>query len=162
MSYCWGAASNNLITTSENLRQRMSSIDWDDIRRLVRDVIQLCWALDIPYLWIDSLCVTQDSQEDWAIESSRMADVYRNATLTVAASSATDPNPSLYSDRWGYDKLRKVVNSRDLDTNGLHARIHYPLAGVTIKHKEEIYLHRSNEIQITRSDSRRYRRGRGN
>ena len=69
-----------------------------------------------------------------------MADVYRNATLTVAASSAIDPNLSLYSDRWGYDKLRKVVNSQDLDTNRLHARIHYPLAGVTIKHKEETYF----------------------
>jgi hypothetical protein len=43
-----------------------------------------------PYLWIDSLCIIQDSALDWRLESSRMGSVYANSYLTIAAANADD------------------------------------------------------------------------
>jgi hypothetical protein len=42
----------------------------------------------VEYLWIDSLCIIQDSIEDWRAESAKMQDYYRNAYLTVSALEA--------------------------------------------------------------------------
>src|ERR1700761_7819454 len=44
------------------------------------------------YLWIDSLCILQDSSSDWSIESSRMSEVYGSSFLTIYASSTTNSN----------------------------------------------------------------------
>jgi hypothetical protein len=55
-----------------------------------KDAIMVTRNLGIRYLWIDSLCILQDSEADWAIEASRMADIYRYSTLTIAASSSMD------------------------------------------------------------------------
>lgn len=50
-----------------------------------RDAVRVTRALGHRYLWIDSLCILQDSFDDWDIESSRMRDYYKNAILTIAA-----------------------------------------------------------------------------
>jgi len=42
----------------------------------------------MPYIWIDSLCIVQDDQEDWAKEASSMASVYKYAYLVIAATSS--------------------------------------------------------------------------
>ncbi len=54
-----------------------------------RDAIEFSRKLGIRYLWIDSLCIVQGDQKDWETEASRMARVYRDATLTLSASSAS-------------------------------------------------------------------------
>lgn len=41
--------------------------------------------LGISYIWIDSLCIIQDSKEDWLQQSGKMAAIYENATITLAA-----------------------------------------------------------------------------
>jgi hypothetical protein len=46
--------------------------------------------LNLYYLWIDSLCIIQDSSEDWPREAARMTQVYKNAFVTISAASATD------------------------------------------------------------------------
>ncbi|KAG4432711.1 hypothetical protein IFR05_011811 [Cadophora sp. M221] len=40
------------------------------------------------YLWIDSLCILQDSVNDWIAESSRMDQVYSQAIFTIVADAA--------------------------------------------------------------------------
>ncbi|KAE9581179.1 hypothetical protein CGMCC3_g2731 [Colletotrichum fructicola] len=42
------------------------------------------------YLWIDSLCIVQDDADDWDREAARMAQVYSQAYVTIAATSAPD------------------------------------------------------------------------
>jgi hypothetical protein len=37
--------------------------------------IKVTEKLSIQYVWIDSLCIIQDSAEDWRLEYSRMGDV---------------------------------------------------------------------------------------
>jgi len=48
--------------------------------------------LGIRYLWIDSLCILQDDDKDWTLESASIQDVYTSAYCTVAATSAIDSN----------------------------------------------------------------------
>jgi len=45
--------------------------------------------LDVRYLWVDSLCIIQDSQEDQQKEISQMGFVYQNVYFTTAAAAAT-------------------------------------------------------------------------
>ncbi|EMD95242.1 hypothetical protein COCHEDRAFT_1027716 [Bipolaris maydis C5] len=54
--------------------------------------------LGIHYLWIDSLCIVQDSEQDWSQQASRMADVYQNSFLTIAAIAARDSGGGLFND----------------------------------------------------------------
>lgn len=46
-------------------------------------------------LWIDSLCIIQDNEEDWAREAASMAKVYSQAYCTLAALSSSDSNQGL-------------------------------------------------------------------
>jgi hypothetical protein len=41
--------------------------------------------MGVRYLWIDALCIVQDSADDWEQESKRMGSVYRNSKFTISA-----------------------------------------------------------------------------
>ncbi|KAM7212786.1 Heterokaryon incompatibility protein (HET) domain containing protein [Rhypophila decipiens] len=43
--------------------------------------------LGIQYIWIDSVCIVQDNDEDWKREAARMARYYQGAWLTLVASA---------------------------------------------------------------------------
>ncbi|KAF3033298.1 hypothetical protein E8E11_003213 [Didymella keratinophila] len=55
--------------------------------RLYQDAIELTKAIGKRYIWIDSLCIIQDSREDWASECERMSDIYSNCYMTISAMS---------------------------------------------------------------------------
>lgn len=54
------------------------------------DAIIVTRYLGLRYIWIDSLCICQDDDQDWARESARMCDVYSNAHLVIAANRSPD------------------------------------------------------------------------
>ncbi|KAI1093445.1 HET-domain-containing protein [Rostrohypoxylon terebratum] len=83
LSHCWGGIDPLLTTdTIENFQQ---SIPFDEIPANFRDAIIVTRQLGIRYLWIDSLCILQDSTEDWKVESKKMGYYYSHATLTILA-----------------------------------------------------------------------------
>ncbi|KAI8721686.1 HET domain-containing protein [Fusarium sp. LHS14.1] len=49
-----------------------------------QDMMSICRALPIRYLWIDSLCIFQDSDADFHSEAGTMAHIYQNAFLTLS------------------------------------------------------------------------------
>lgn len=51
----------------------------------MRDAVHAVRVLGLEWLWIDSLCIVQDSAEDWKREAGMMAGVYIGAEVTVAA-----------------------------------------------------------------------------
>lgn len=55
--------------------------------------------LGISFLWVDSLCIIQDSPDDWFHESERMNDVYSNAVCTIAATASSDPSGGCFRRR---------------------------------------------------------------
>jgi hypothetical protein len=54
-----------------------------------QDAVIMTRALGLRYLWIDSLCIHQDSAEDWAKEGSQMDKIYKCAWVTLVATSAS-------------------------------------------------------------------------
>ena len=53
----------------------------------------------VQWLWIDSLCIIQDSAEDWTREASRMHLVYKRGLLNISADSAADARAGLFNRR---------------------------------------------------------------
>ncbi|TVY23463.1 hypothetical protein LHYA1_G008378 [Lachnellula hyalina] len=100
LSYCWGkAGSRNYLTTKDNLEMRQKAVDVSTFPKTFNDAIVVCRYLDIRFLWIDSLCIVQDSKSDWQTQSQRMGDIYSNAALTISAAVGEDSHAGLFVDR---------------------------------------------------------------
>ena len=87
MSYCWGGP-QKLITTAQSIHSMTTGFELETVPSILRDAILVTRQLGIQYLWIDALCIVQDSPSDRAIELSKMGDIYRNATVTIASENA--------------------------------------------------------------------------
>jgi hypothetical protein len=62
---------------------------------MFNDVILVARHLGLRSLWIDSLCIIQDNQDDWAAQSALMCDVYKYAAVTLVAEDAADGSVGL-------------------------------------------------------------------
>ncbi|KAF0330594.1 het domain-containing protein [Colletotrichum asianum] len=83
LSHMWGPdpslCPQLLVSTIDSF---MLSISMHDLPKKYVDAIEITRALGFQYIWIDSLCIIQDSKEDWLREAVKMAAVYyhrRNA-----------------------------------------------------------------------------------
>ena len=70
------------------LEDRMQGISIAALPRNFQDAIIVTRMLNIRYLWIDSLCIIQDSNEDWLKESAEMGEIYKHSFVTIAATNA--------------------------------------------------------------------------
>ncbi|KAJ2990320.1 hypothetical protein NUW58_g3008 [Xylaria curta] len=96
LSHVWGGEVP-IRTTTETLDLFKDGIRLDSLPQTFRDAVFMARLLECPYLWIDSLCIIQDSKEDWTREAARMADAYGNAYVTIAAVAAENSNSGLFS-----------------------------------------------------------------
>lgn len=85
-----------MMTLTSNLEQRMVDIPWKDLPKTFHEAITVCRALMIPYLWIDSICIIQDSSKDWETQSSKMHTIYHESTITLAALDAANSLKGLF------------------------------------------------------------------
>jgi hypothetical protein len=65
-------------------------ISRDKFCKTFEDAIFITSILDLEYLWIDSLCIIQDDEDDWRQELALMSTVYGNSYLNIAAVGAFD------------------------------------------------------------------------
>ncbi|KAL8324116.1 hypothetical protein RB597_007718 [Gaeumannomyces tritici] len=98
LSYCWGDA-QTYICTAATLPDLLAGFSLDDLPQTLRDAVRVTRSLGLKYLWIDSLCIVQDSQADKAHEVGRMAQVYRNAYVTVGAGLAFSVHDGFLTDK---------------------------------------------------------------
>lgn len=89
LSHCWGGY-GGLRTYKSSLQDHMNSIEATLLSRTVADAVAITRGLGLQYLWVDTLCIVQDDTADWKAEAATMDLVYRNAVVTIAASSAKD------------------------------------------------------------------------
>ncbi|KAF1985363.1 HET-domain-containing protein [Aulographum hederae CBS 113979] len=89
LSYCWGTVLH-FTTTKATLDARKSGIDILDLPKTFQDAILIVSGLGVRYLWIDCLCICQDDVKDWERESSKMASIYSNSYIAIAAAAAVD------------------------------------------------------------------------
>jgi hypothetical protein len=89
ISHCWGTK-EFLKTSLRNIETLKAGIDFSDLPRTFQDAVSVARELAFKYIWIDSLCITQDSHEDWKHESALMASVYSNSYLNIAATASSE------------------------------------------------------------------------
>ena len=101
LSHRWGGSDVYKLTkaTHTNLR---SGIRTQILPRTFRDAVRAAKrGLGVRYLWIDSLCILQDpdDQSDWLKEALKMHKVYENAFCNLSATGAADSSQGLFFDR---------------------------------------------------------------
>ncbi|KAI0428585.1 heterokaryon incompatibility protein [Xylaria sp. FL1042] len=88
LSYVWGL-NNAYTTTTENVMlHRMHGGLENVIQNLpeaIKDAIELVRRLGFKYLWIDRLCIVQDSARSWKLNAYNMDLIYGNGVLTICA-----------------------------------------------------------------------------
>lgn len=92
LSYCWGGGVEpSLKLTGANIeRLKSGSESLESFDPTVRDAILVARALDIPYIWIDALCMLQDKDtNEWNEQAPKMNEIYGGSVLTLVAASAT-------------------------------------------------------------------------
>jgi hypothetical protein len=90
LSYVWGGAEQVRLTkaTIHQFRQPMGlQASFNSIPQTIKDAIELVSKLKEKYLWVDSLCIIQDDDEDMLAQISQMGDVYGGGVLTISAAS---------------------------------------------------------------------------
>jgi hypothetical protein len=103
LSHAWGSL-HLPITTATNLRRHCENIPWTSFSRTFQDAISISQGLGVRYIWIDSLCIIQDSPADWEAEAESMNLYYANAYLTLAAMSAAESSEGLLRPRYNLNE----------------------------------------------------------
>ena len=102
LSYCWGGDQDTKLKTS-NLPQFLRELPIESLGMTIQDAIETTRGLEIPYLWVDALCIIQDSAEDKHCQVERMHSIYRNSTVTIAAACAASHGEGFLRTQPGLD-----------------------------------------------------------
>ena len=89
LSYCWGDY-QPLKTFESNFAQHQNSISYFQLPKTFADLFVVAEALEIEYVWIDAVCIIQNSDTDKQTECASMADVYTNAVVTIVTLDAAN------------------------------------------------------------------------
>ncbi|PWY90953.1 HET-domain-containing protein [Aspergillus heteromorphus CBS 117.55] len=113
LSYVWGTSptiltsdrnpeSLILVTTRQNLSVlchphalSSSHLRLGRIPQTISDAMELTRKIGIQYLWVDTLCIVQDDEQDKARLISHIDDVYDNSTVTIMAATGNGPDEGL-------------------------------------------------------------------
>lgn len=88
LSYCWGG--DQAVKLKDNLVQPwQKDVPYSQLPQTIKDAVRVTMDLGLHCLWIDALCIIQDSDQDKAEQISRMADIYEQAHMTISAARAT-------------------------------------------------------------------------
>lgn len=101
LSHSWGKKPVELLlrllqSTFEDLSRAQPV---QNLPKTFRDAIDVAQHFGIDYIWIDRLCIFQDSAEDWQKEASTMQDVYRNAQFSICALGSEDSDTGCFFER---------------------------------------------------------------
>ncbi|KAK2758464.1 heterokaryon incompatibility protein [Colletotrichum kahawae] len=110
LSYCWGGDQKVLLrrrTLTEMSTQ--DGIQEDTLQQSVRDAVKVTRMLGFRYLWVDAFCIIQDCKKDQQKEIGRMATIYKNAAITIAAGTAQRAKDGFLKQAGAYLPDERVV-----------------------------------------------------
>jgi hypothetical protein len=87
LSYCWGGEQPDSLQ-QDRLSAYSREIPSEKLPQTIKDAIIVTRNLGLRYLWVDSLCIIQDSELDKRSEISRMRLIFRHAFVTISAATA--------------------------------------------------------------------------
>ncbi|KAK1590079.1 heterokaryon incompatibility protein-domain-containing protein [Colletotrichum navitas] len=85
LSHVWGGP-QKVTTTHSNIAQHLASISVKSLGKSIRDAITFVRVLGIRYLWVDALCIVQES--DKIDEINNIGKIYRDAWVVIAAEAS--------------------------------------------------------------------------
>lgn len=98
LSHRWGDKSMLRLLTC-NVENYRSEVPFESLPKNFQHAIIVTSDLGYKYLWIDSLCIIQDSHEDWLKEGIQMGQIFKNAQCNIAASAFEDSQTGLFRSR---------------------------------------------------------------
>ncbi|PVH85125.1 HET-domain-containing protein, partial [Cadophora sp. DSE1049] len=116
LSHCWGGGISSA-TLRSNVDTRSEVLPTSHLPVNFRDAISITRELGYRYLWIDALCILQDSQSDWQGHLPHMGTIYQFAVVTIAADVAKGVvyfRPSLHDSPGGPIQKRGWTLQEDL------------------------------------------------
>lgn len=101
LSHCWGTSklSKFSILNSKLLKKLCEWIYISQLDQVLQDAVFIARSLSLGFLWVDSLCIFQDSKADWQREAPLMSHVYSGAMINIAASIAAGHGVSCFPER---------------------------------------------------------------
>lgn len=121
LSYVWGGVSGDYQTTQANILQRMSpgGLSECTLPATIADALELCRRLGERYLWVDALCIIQDSREDKGVQIGVMEQIYGGSLVTVFAIGGRNAHAGLPGLREGTRSRHQQIET----IQGLHLTV---------------------------------------
>ncbi|RGP62993.1 hypothetical protein FSPOR_8977 [Fusarium sporotrichioides] len=88
--------------SSDNLNELRNEIKLSELPASFRDAIITRRHLDVPYIWIDSLCILQmgpTAEQDWLHHAEEMHRVYEHYLLNISIDVSEDPHQGAFRAR---------------------------------------------------------------
>jgi hypothetical protein len=98
LSYKWGE-SRRYVTNTQNLELHKTEIPLKALPWTFKDAIYVANTLRFSWLWIDALCILQDSKDDQTHEIEKMDLIFRHSVLTLFAVTAEHADSGLLVSR---------------------------------------------------------------
>lgn len=108
LSYCWGGESSFKLN-SATLKDFEDGIDLSEWPATLRDAVIITRLQGQRYLWIDAICILQDSLEDCVAEMTRMCDIYRLSLFTIVAAGSPHTGHGILNPRTPDPPLTKLA-----------------------------------------------------
>ncbi|XDG08374.1 hypothetical protein ABKA04_007989 [Annulohypoxylon sp. FPYF3050] len=94
--------------TVTTIQDHEKGIPWTSLPKTFQDAVTICRAMGVSYLWIDTLCILQQSpgltkaqveitEKDFAEQNSVMANIYRGSYFTISADISTNMNSGIFA-----------------------------------------------------------------
>lgn len=89
MSHCWNHDQDiHSVKLTKDSKQRLESgFPISELPKKFRDAVAIARWMKVDYLWVDALCIVQDSRADWQEQSSFMGDIYAGSYCNIAATN---------------------------------------------------------------------------
>lgn len=124
LSYVWGGPGDYYWTTTENIKTRVhpGGLDASILPATIRDAIALTHQIGEQYIWIDALCILQDSPTDKGAQICIMDLIYSRAAFTIFAASGQSVRDGLS----GVSPTSRSVTQHIECVQGVHLAIPLP------------------------------------
>jgi hypothetical protein len=133
LSHCWGQIAKPCKTMQSTLEAYKKCIEWEQLPKTFQDAIKFTRKLGYRFIWIDSLCIIQDSSEDWRKEAAQMQVYYSKATATLAATFSSSDEGGLFFEAKEEAKNPVLLSYRSNDDKEYNVYIRRQIPHFTFK-----------------------------
>ncbi|OAL42992.1 hypothetical protein IQ07DRAFT_525145, partial [Pyrenochaeta sp. DS3sAY3a] len=98
LSYCWGGV-QDFATTTKTLEYNLQGFKVSELGTSLQDAVFLTRKLGLQYIWIDAMCIIQDSIEDKESEIPKMGPYFNNSHVTICEATSEGSTNSFLKTR---------------------------------------------------------------